>query len=121
MENAEEKGKPYFDKKRNCFAKGNPGRPKGSGTKPFISLKHSFLDAFNDPRIGGIEGMIEWVLKKDDHRAQFYTWLTKMLPRTVDIQGVDPVTPTNLSGLKDEELDSILLGMSKVVEGRQNG
>ena len=84
------------------FKKGNPGRKKGiipSANKPFVSLKHSFLDAFVDPRIGGTEGIIRWILDspRNEHkrRRTFYAWIVRMLPRTVDVE-------------KDSNLDTML-------------
>ena len=83
------------------FKKGNPGRPVGAlgKNKPFVSLKHSFLDAFNDPRIGGTEGIIRWILDspRNEHkrRRTFYAWIVRMLPRTVDVE-------------KDSNLDTML-------------
>jgi hypothetical protein len=70
------------------FPKGksaNPrGRRKGSVNK-FTTLKASFLEAFNDERIGGTEGLILWILKTDHNRGLFYQWITKMLPSQTDV------------------------------------
>lgn len=101
------------------FAKGNPGKPVGAGTRPFTSLKNAFLDAFNDERVGGVEGLVLWIIEDSFHKRHFYQWITKMLPRTVDVQGVDPVTPTNLNSLKEEELDAVLIGVGRAVEARK--
>ena len=68
---------------------GNPsGRPKGSQNK-FTSLKEDFLNAYNDDRVGGIEGLIEWIIENKRNKAMFYQWLTKMLPTNVveDVRG----------------------------------
>lgn len=112
----------YCDGDRK-FKAGNPGRPKGipnKANRPFTTLKQSFLDAYNDPQLGGTQGLVTWVLKNDEHRRYFYAWITKMLPRTVDVGGLDPVTPTNLSNLRDEELDAVLIGVGKALEKRQS-
>lgn len=64
------------------------GRKKGSlnkDTKGFISLKQSFLDAFNDPRIGGTEGLISWVVEHPSRLKVFYGWIVRLLPRQVDM------------------------------------
>lgn len=65
-----------------------PGRPTGSQNK-FTSLKQDFLNAYNDERVGGIEGLIEWIIEKKQNKAMFYQWLTKMLPTNVveDVRG----------------------------------
>jgi len=93
----------YIDPiKKIGFRKGNPGKKPGTlskPNKPFVSLKHSFLDAFNDPRIGGTEGVIRWVLESPRHESKrrriFYAWIVRMLPRTVDVE-------------KDSNLDNML-------------
>ena len=68
---------------------GNPnGRPKGSQNK-FTSLKQDFLDAYNDERVGGREGLVDWIMENKRNKAMFYQWLTKMLPSSVveDVRG----------------------------------
>ena len=68
---------------------GNPnGRPKGSQNK-FTSLKQDFLDAYNDERVGGKEGLIDWIMENKRNKTMFYQWLTKMLPSSVveDVRG----------------------------------
>lgn len=77
----------YLDN-RSRFKQGNPGRPKGiidRRAKPFISVKQSILDAFNDPRIGGTEGLIQWVLERTNRRKTFYGWIMRLLPKTVEL------------------------------------
>lgn len=110
--------RPYKDAKGK-FAPGNPGKPVGAVCKPFTSLKQAFLDAFNDPRVGGVEGLVMWIIHSEFNKRYFYSWITKMLPRTVDVQGVDPVTPTNLNGLKEEELDAVLIGVGQAIQQKK--
>lgn len=83
--NNEENTNEYQDESGK-FSQGNPGRPKGSQNK-FTTLKEAFLDAFNDERIEGVEGLIKWIAKSDRNRAMFYGWLTKMLPSNV-VEGI---------------------------------
>ena len=56
---------------------GQSGNPKGrrNGSKNhFSQIKQDFLEAFQ--RLGGIEGLVEW-LKEDDSRQKFfYDWVT---------------------------------------------
>ena len=65
-----------------------PGRPEGSKNK-FTSIKQDFLNAYNDERIEGLEGLVKWVLESKRNRAMFYQWLTRLLPSAVegDIKG----------------------------------
>jgi hypothetical protein len=67
---------------------GNPkGKPKGARSK-FTTLGQAFLDAYNDSRIGGTEGLIGWILKSEHNRALFYQWITKMLPSNLQLGNV---------------------------------
>jgi len=72
------------------FTKGSSeaGRKVGSKGK-FTSIKQDFLDAYNDERIGGLEGLIAWVLESKRNKAMFYQWVTKLLPSAVegDVKG----------------------------------
>ena len=72
------------------FTKGSSeaGRKEGSIGK-FTSIKQDFLDAYNDERIGGLEGLVSWILESKRNRAMFYQWLTRLLPSAVegDIKG----------------------------------
>ncbi|NCC60038.1 MAG: hypothetical protein EOM12_03680 [Verrucomicrobiae bacterium] len=117
----EASAKPYTDS-IGKFKKGNPGKPKGAIARinrPFSTLKQAFLDAFNDSRVGGVEGLVQWIIKDNNNKRHFYQWITKMLPRTVDIQGVDPISPSNLNNLKDEELDAVLIGLSQALAAKK--
>ena len=57
------------------------GRPKGSKDK-FTNLKQAFLDAFE--AIGGTDALTAWA-KKESNRKAFYSMITKLLPREVDV------------------------------------
>jgi len=65
---------------------GGPGRPKGSKDK-FTDLKNAFLTAFDN--LGGIEGLTEWAKKNNNNKTQFYHMITKLLPKTVDVNAGD--------------------------------
>ena len=72
------KGKPF--KPNQCP---NPnGRPKGSVNK-FTTLKAAFLNVFE--RMGGENGLLEWVNASNHNKAAFYQWITKMLPADVNV------------------------------------
>jgi hypothetical protein len=60
---------------------GNPdGRPKGSVNK-FTNLKKAFLEVFE--RLGGVEGLYDWVAENKFNKRLFYQWITKMLPSSL--------------------------------------
>jgi len=67
------------------FTKGSSeaGRKVGSKGK-FTSIKQDYLDAYNDERIGGLEGLISWILESKRNKAMFYQWITKLLPAAVE-------------------------------------
>jgi hypothetical protein len=65
---------------RNKFPKGNPGRPKGAKSKLSDSFYQDCLAAYNDPRLGGLEGLIAWAAASGRNRAVFYNWLAKTIP-----------------------------------------
>jgi len=62
------------------------GRKKGSPNK-FTTLKQAFLDAFQDKRIGGTEGLTEVFSKNDIRKIEFFKLISKMLPSNVGISG----------------------------------
>ena len=64
---------------------GNPkGKPKGAVCK-FTTLKAAFLNVFE--RMGGEDGLLEWVNASNHNKAAFYQWITKMLPVDVKQSG----------------------------------
>lgn len=62
----------------------NSGRKKGTPNK-FTTLKKAFLDAFEDERIDGKEGLVEVYSKNDQRKMEFFKLLSKMLPSNVDV------------------------------------
>jgi len=91
------------------FPKGHSGNPKGRkrGTvNKFTSLKQDFLSAYNDPRVGGVEGLITWLLESKHNRAMFYNWLTKLLPANVGI---------------DEDANEIIVHIKKTITDKIAG
>ena len=66
---------------------GNPnGRPKGTKNK-FTDLKNAFLQVFD--KLGGVEGFFQWASKNNLNKTQFYHMITKLLPKTVDVNAGD--------------------------------
>lgn len=66
-----------------------PGRPKNATRFSTLSLRQAFIQVFND--LGGAEGMTEWILEKPNTRKKFfYGWITRMLPRVVDVEAESP-------------------------------
>jgi len=57
------------------FAKGNPGRPKGSKNKVSQSIKEQHLEALD--RVGGVEYLRKLALKKP---AVFMSGIHRMIP-----------------------------------------
>lgn len=62
------------------------GRKKGTPNK-FTTLKQAFLDAFQDERIGGKEGLTEVFSQNDMRKIEFFKLISKMLPTNVGISG----------------------------------
>jgi len=69
----------------------NSGRKKGTPNK-FTTLKKAFLDAFEDKRIGGTEGLTKVYAKNDMRKMEFFKLISKMLPSNMNIEGDIKVT-----------------------------
>ena len=86
VNNSKRTGKRLFQKGLS----GNPnGRPKGSKDK-FTELKDSFLEAFD--KLGGVKGLVEWAEKSNNNKGQFYQMITKLLPKSVNIETQGDIT-----------------------------
>lgn len=60
-----------------------PGRPKGMQNKSTKLAKEAIAKAFDE--IGGVDGLVEWAQKNDEHKKVFYgTIYPKLLPLEVD-------------------------------------
>lgn len=88
------------------FTKGSSeaGRKQGSMGK-FTNLKDDFLEAYSDKRVGGLEGLITWILESKHNKRLFYQWLTRMLPTSIsgDVKG--DITLTVKKVVTDERPD----------------
>lgn len=70
------------------FKKGNKaskGRPKGAKSKLSDSFYQDCLAAYNDPRVGGLGGLIEWISASQHNRITFYGWLAKTMPSNLHV------------------------------------
>lgn len=56
------------------------GRKAGTPNKVCKAFKAAILEAFNDPRMGGTEGMIAWGV---DNRTEFYKIAARLIPTEV--------------------------------------
>lgn len=84
----------------------NPsGRPKGTLNK-FTTLKKAFLEAFE--LLGGVQGLVDFANQCWEHKKAFYQMTAKMLPRDIYV-GDGGIEPNDLSTLKEEELDAIII------------
>ncbi len=70
--------------KGNQVSKGK-GRPRGAKSKLSESFYQDCLAAYNDPRVGGLEGLIKWLISNQHNRTTFYGWLSKTLPSNVNL------------------------------------
>lgn len=65
---------------------GNPkGRPKGAKSKLSESFYEDCLAAYNDTRVGGLAGLIEWIALSQHNRLVFYGWLSKTMPSNLHL------------------------------------
>jgi hypothetical protein len=53
------------------------GRKKGVPNKITVAFKQAVLEAFNDERMGGSDGLVEWGLK---NRTEFYRIAARLIP-----------------------------------------
>lgn len=72
------------------FVKGEP-RPKNAGRKKgtpnrFTTLKQAYLNAFQNKKIGGENGMVEVFSKNDIRKIEFFKLISKMLPSNVGVE-----------------------------------
>ena len=66
---------------------GNPlGRPRGSKNR-FSEIKEGFTEAFE--RMGGVEGLVEWIQAQPKNQGDFYRILAGMMPRDLTIEATD--------------------------------
>jgi len=83
------------------FKKGHApigGRPKGAKSKLSESFYQDCLAAYNDPRVGGLEGLITWLIASQHNRITFYGWLAKTMPSNLHV-GNAPDADGNLPAL----------------------
>jgi hypothetical protein len=78
---------------KHKFEKGNPGKPKGAKTKLSESFYADCLAAYNDPRVGGLEGLISFIRANSHNRMTFYAWLSKTIPTNMAVTGGDGKGP----------------------------
>ena len=70
------------------FKKGNKlakGRPRGAKSKLSESFYQDCLAAYNNPRVGGLKGLIEWIASSQHNRVTFYGWLSKTMPSNLHL------------------------------------
>jgi hypothetical protein len=70
------------------FKKGNKaskGRPRGAKSKLCESFYQDCLAAYNDPKIGGLKGLIEWIAASQHNRITFYGWLSRTMPSNLQL------------------------------------
>jgi hypothetical protein len=66
--------------KRKQLPRAGAGRPKGSPNKVTAAFKQAVLLAFNDERMGGTNGLVEWGL---ENRTEFYKIAARLIPTEV--------------------------------------
>lgn len=71
------------------FKKGQSGNPKGRKKGAKSKLSESFyqdcLAAYNDPRVGGLEGLVRWIIESKRNRMAFYAWMAKTIPANLQL------------------------------------
>ena len=81
--NKESLGKSCRDAKGR-FVKGAPGRPPNLKNKA-TRVKLAFLDVFM--RLGGTEGLDEWVRSSKHNLREFYKMVLTILPKELTLDG----------------------------------
>ena len=61
------------------------GRKKGAKSKFTVEFKEVLMQVFNSAQVGGVEGMITWASKNDANRTEFYRFMTKLLPKDMNV------------------------------------
>ena len=64
------------------------GLPLGKVNR-FTRLKEEFLEAFYDPDVGGVKGLIEWATDTDhpENKTLFYKFIVQLLPKELNLTG----------------------------------
>lgn len=70
--------------KGNKVSKGK-GRPQGAKSKLSESFYKDCLAAYNDERVGGLQGLIDWIASNQHNRMTFYGWMSKTMPSNVNL------------------------------------
>lgn len=66
------------------------GRQKGTPNKLTVAAKDAIAQAFD--RVGGVDGLVEWIEKSDDNRKVFYGSIhPKLIPVQLTGDGGGPV------------------------------
>ena len=91
------------DRKSNLIG---AGRPKGSKDK-FTKMKESFFEAFHSVEVGGTDGLIEWAIRSNENRTQFYKFIVAMMPKDLNVgSNGDNPTPTKvIIEVKDSRIE----------------
>src|SRR6266542_1986591 len=61
------------------------GRKLGTKNKFTVEFKEVLMKVFASQRVGGVEGMIRWVIANNNNRTEFYRFMTKLLPKDMNI------------------------------------
>jgi hypothetical protein len=94
--------------------KKTPGRPPGASNKITKDLKKAYLGAFD--ALGGMEGLINWGKKQPD---LFYTQISKLLPKGVEIKTDQELTINIISHIAEPlPLEAIDIQEVKEIEDK---
>ena len=77
------------------------GRPKGAKGQ-FTQIKAEFFEAFQ--KLGGVDGLVEWIEQDDSRRKNFYDWVVRLLPNDISIE----TDRRSVSEMTSDELAAIL-------------